>query len=141
METSFLYMVKRDDFYQGCAKFQKKILKCAKFLRMRNAKFEISHSHSHANIWYFAKIIQNSAKCYEIMYNYTQSYTIIHNYTHCYEILGIDAKFCISHSNAKFKKLKFRISHLHAEVICNLSYLWIREKKFFFRTSLIFILT
>ena len=104
-------MVKRDDFYQGCAKFQKKILKCAKFLRMRNAKFEISHSHSHANIWYFAKIIQNFAKCYEIIYNYTQSYTIIHNYTHCYEILQIDAKFRISHFAFKCEMKKSEISH------------------------------
>ena len=45
----------------------------------------------------------------KMFWNYIQLYTILHNYTHCYEMLQIDAKFRISHSNAKCKKVKFRI--------------------------------
>ena len=96
------------------------------FWNLRNVhRYEISHSHSHAKVHYsqkIRKIIGNFTKLYSILYNFVKFYTIIWIFIQVYKCL------C--------NYTKFRISHSHAKFLYNYSYLWIREKKIRFRTSL-----
>ena len=97
------------------------------FWNLRNVhRYEISHSHSHAKVHYsqkIRKIIGNFTKLYSILYNFVKFYTIIWIFIQVYKCL------C--------NYTKFRISHSHAKFLYNYSYLWIREKKICFRTSLV----